>query len=119
MPKKTFMNLPESKQKTIFDAAIEEFSQYRFSDASINRIIKVARIPRGSFYQYFSGKEDIYTYMYSEIVRKLNEAGLNTLPSAQDTDAFDFFIRRMEVTLRMNKEKPQYTRICHHQQKNS
>lgn len=73
MPNVTFYRLPEDKQKRIYDAAVEEFSEYRFTDASINRIVKTAEIPRGSFYQYFRDKEDLYLYVLEQIAKeKLN-----------------------------------------------
>jgi AcrR family transcriptional regulator len=112
MPKETFLNLPDIKKTAVFDAAVKEFSQYRFSEASINRIIKTAGIPRGSFYQYFSNKEDLYQYMYGEIAKELNVASINSLPLDSEKDAFDFFVRRMEVTLQKNREKPEYTKIA-------
>lgn len=63
MPKETFFNLKEEKQARILNAAKEVFKQKSFDKASINEIIKLAEIPRGSFYQYFEDKEDIYAYM--------------------------------------------------------
>ena len=53
MPKQTFYKLPQEKQERILAAAKREFTQVRYSDASINQIIRDAGIPRGSFYQYF------------------------------------------------------------------
>ena len=44
-------------------SAKKEFSKSLFKDASINNIIKMANIPRGSFYMYFESKEDIYFYL--------------------------------------------------------
>lgn len=67
MPSATFFNLAEEKRKRIFDAAVDEFSTVRYSEGSINRIIKQAGIPRGSFYQYFKDKEDLYLYILEEI----------------------------------------------------
>ncbi len=73
MPNATFFRLPEDKQKRIYDAAVAEFSEYRFTDASINRIVKAAEIPRGSFYQYFNDKEDLYLYVLEQMAKeKLN-----------------------------------------------
>lgn len=66
MPSQTFVNLPEEKRIRIIQAAKEEFSQYSFYDASINRIIKEAQIPRGSFYRYFENKEDLFLYLLNE-----------------------------------------------------
>lgn len=63
MPTDTFFRLPEEKRRRLMDSAWEEFTQVRFSDASINRIIRSANIPRGSFYQYFTDKDDLFAYL--------------------------------------------------------
>lgn len=71
MPTKTFLNLPIMKQNTIIDCAKREFSNVLFKDASINNIIKTAKISRGSFYMYFESKEDLYFYILKEYQEKL------------------------------------------------
>jgi len=63
VPSDTFFRLPEEKRQRLMDAAWEEFTTVRFSDASINKIIRAANIPRGSFYQYFSDKDDLFAYL--------------------------------------------------------
>ena len=63
MPTSTFFRLPEEKRQRLTDAAWEEFSRVGLADVSINKIICAARIPRGSFYQYFSGKDDLFRYL--------------------------------------------------------
>ena len=63
MPSSTFFRLPQEKKDRLLDAAWEEFTRTRFSTASINKIILKARIPRGSFYQYFADKEDLFQYL--------------------------------------------------------
>ena len=62
MPKKTFFRLPEEKQQRLIQAAHAEFSRVPFNEASVSNIIKTAEIPRGSFYQYFEDKADIFFY---------------------------------------------------------
>ena len=52
MPKQTFLNLPQEKQQRLLNAGFEEFSRVPAMEASISNIIKLAAIPRGSFYQY-------------------------------------------------------------------
>ena len=49
MPKDTFFRLPDDKRNRILKGAKKEFYNCTFSEASINRIIKDAEIPRGSF----------------------------------------------------------------------
>ena len=62
MPKKTFFRLPAEKQQRLLKAAHAEFSRVPFNEASVSNIIKAAEIPRGSFYQYFEDKADIFFY---------------------------------------------------------
>jgi len=64
LPTETFFHLPAEKQKRIMNAAKKEFSRLPLKDASIATIIKDAEIPRGSFYQYFENKEDLYYYYF-------------------------------------------------------
>ncbi len=63
MPKPTFHNLPEDKRQTVLDVAIDEFSQKDFSAVSITQIVERAGIAKGSFYQYFEDKRDLYLYL--------------------------------------------------------
>ncbi|MGE4277856.1 MAG: TetR/AcrR family transcriptional regulator [Lawsonibacter sp.] len=67
MPTSTFFRLPEEKRQRLLDAAWEEFSRTSYSDASINQIIHNAHIPRGSFYQYFEDKKELFWYLQGEI----------------------------------------------------
>lgn len=67
MPKSTFFNLPEVKRSAIEAAAILEFRDHTFAGASINRIVEQSGISKGSFYQYFDDKEDVYLHIMSLI----------------------------------------------------
>uniref|UniRef100_UPI00366B4B3A TetR/AcrR family transcriptional regulator n=1 Tax=Phytohabitans flavus TaxID=1076124 RepID=UPI00366B4B3A len=49
------------------DAANKEFARAPFNDASISHIIKDAGIPRGSYYQYFDDKADLYFYLLEQV----------------------------------------------------
>lgn len=66
MPKQTFFNLPKEKKEVILNAARQEFSEVTLQEASIANIIKRAEIPRGSFYQYFEDKDDVFLYLVEE-----------------------------------------------------
>ncbi|CAH1707060.1 TetR/AcrR family transcriptional regulator [Lactobacillus delbrueckii subsp. delbrueckii] len=79
MPSQTFFNLPKEKQDRIMAAAREEFFTHSFDEASINRLIKAAGIPRGSFYQYFADKEDVYFYLGDQISQRMIEGARKEL----------------------------------------
>ncbi len=68
MPTATFFNLPQKKRDTLMAAARTEFARVPYPEASINRIIQDAGIPRGSFYMYFEGKEDLFRYLMGTYV---------------------------------------------------
>lgn len=63
MPKKTFFNLPAEKRNSIISAAMYEFSANSYKTASINVICRESGIAKGSFYQYFADKLDLYVYI--------------------------------------------------------
>ena len=69
MPSETFFNLSKEKQQRILSAARKEFSRASLNEASIANVIKEARIPRGSFYQYFQDKDDLYYYYFKTLRR--------------------------------------------------
>lgn len=73
MPTRTFLNLPKEKQELLLQAAKREFERVPLQEASINRIIAEAKIPRGSFYMYFEDKEDLYFYTIDYLIRFMFE----------------------------------------------
>lgn len=100
LPTSTFFRLPEEKRRRLLDAAWDEALRVRFAEVSINRIIHRARIPRGSFYQYFSDKEDLVRYLF-EGMREYFASLLGELLKNSGGDlfavpmqAFDHFMSR-------------------------
>jgi AcrR family transcriptional regulator len=111
MPKKTFYNLPQEKQERILNAAINEFSSYPFKSASINRLIKEANIPRGSFYQYFDNKKDIYLYLFEHMTSvKMSYLG-DDINNPRDLPFVDLFEILIEKGLRFVKDNIKLAKI--------
>ena len=50
-----------------------EFSQKPYGEVPLSKIIAGAGIPRGSFYQYFSDKTDLFVYVLSHYGDKLKQ----------------------------------------------
>jgi len=63
MPKAAFHKLSEEKKKIIINAALNEFGSHSYNQSSLNNIVKFTKIPKGSFYQYFEDKFDLYKYV--------------------------------------------------------
>ena len=74
MPTNTFFNLPPPKREKLLQAAAAEFTRKPYGEVSINRIIQAAEIPRGSFYQYFSDKTDLFRHVLRGYDRQLETA---------------------------------------------
>lgn len=70
MPKKTFFNLKDEKKEKIENAAFNEFAEYGYQTASVNRIVKAAGIATGSFYQYFNDIEDLFIHILIIVARQ-------------------------------------------------
>lgn len=71
-----FNNLKSEKQKQIINAAIKEFVRNGFEKASTNEIVKRANISKGSLFNYFNSKKDLYLYLIeysSKAIVNLNE----------------------------------------------
>jgi AcrR family transcriptional regulator len=62
-PRQTFFNLPQEKRDHITRAAISHFVRHGYKHASITAIVAEAGIAKGSFYQYFFDKDDLYGYL--------------------------------------------------------
>jgi AcrR family transcriptional regulator len=96
VPKETFFNLPEDKRAFICDVAIDEFAEYSFDQASINRIVANSGIAKGSFYQYFEDKRDLFFYL----MKLLTEEKIKYLsPISGNPDEDDIFTVVRELFL--------------------
>jgi TetR/AcrR family transcriptional regulator len=93
MPTQTFLNLPATKQASVMAAAIDEFSKRNVEEAKLSNIVRVAGIPRGSIYQYFENKEDLYVYVFDRLREERREY---TKPAFDDylTSPFLTFFER-------------------------
>ncbi len=114
MPHDTFFRLPAEKQQRILDAAVQEFAQYAYKDASINRLIKAAGIPRGSFYQYFTDKEDLYRYLLEQLsASKLAFITASGMAEGAHTFA-EYFLQSIASSLAWSEAQPAYFEISLH-----
>lgn len=111
MPTKTFFGLAEDKRERIIAAAMAQFTSKKFSDISINELIKQAEIPRGSFYQYFESKEDLFFYLAKEKQRSLLMLWQKQLQAANGDlfVAFEDFANK-EIDWQINKSEQMFFR---------
>ena len=109
MPKQTFLNLPEEKRNTIIHAAIEEFAEYGLENASTNRIVANSGISKGSFYQYFEDKQDVFMYLITVLEREKMEYFSGKHPPSPNMDTFGYFRWMIKTGMEFNSSHPLLT----------
>lgn len=95
MSTETFLRLPEEKRNRFLEAAWEEFTTVPVDKVSVNKIILRANISRGSFYQYFSDKQDLMAYLLDQ-VRDEVVAVLRQLSEESGGDFFAMWLRAFD-----------------------
>jgi len=75
--------------------AVIEFSDRSYAEASLSQIAQRSRIPKGSFYQYFEDKLDLYRWLLTDEVPRHKRAFLAKLKLPDDFwAAFEILIER-------------------------
>lgn len=59
-------------QQRILDAALQAFGDQGYHACSIDRIAKLARCSRVSFYQYFASKEEVFRHLAGQVARQVS-----------------------------------------------
>jgi AcrR family transcriptional regulator len=63
MPTVTWARIDPARRAAIVDAAEAEFSAHGFSRGSLNVIARRAGVAKGSLFQYFADKRDLYAFI--------------------------------------------------------
>jgi TetR/AcrR family transcriptional regulator len=111
MPKETFFNLPDDKRQAILDLAIEEFAAYDYKNASISRIVERAGIAKGSFYQYFADKKDLYLYLVDLAMQEKRDFMSQTRMPQPDMGVFAFIRWLLHTGVDFQFSNPKLARI--------
>src|SRR5687768_6579358 len=109
MPTSTFFALPSERRERLVREAVTEFSERAYAEASLSQIARRARIPKGSFYQYFEDKLDLYRWLVTEEAPRKKREFLAALVSQQD-----FWVdleARIERSMAFLVEHPRLARL--------
>ncbi len=90
MPKATFHKLPVSKQENILNVTVDMVLILPIHAITISHIVEHANIARGSFYQYFTGLEDLLQYLFHQFIEAFETHTLDRLDE-NSKDIFTFF----------------------------
>ena len=112
MPKETFFNLPEQKRARVIEAALDEFATHPYHKARITAIADQAGIAKGSFYQYFADKKDLFKYIMDLVVNKKLEYLNHDMMLNKDKYGFFELLHELYLSgLRFAKENPRLVDI--------
>ncbi len=103
MPKETFNKLKKNKRELIKQAFYREFSLKTFDDASITQVVKKVEISKGSIYQYFENKLDLYLYLMKE-AGSLKVNYLEKIRRASYTNFWDYMRDTYVIGIAFDKE---------------
>ncbi|WNG50693.1 TetR/AcrR family transcriptional regulator [Archangium minus] len=95
MPTSTFFRLPDERRDRLVNEAIIEFSERSYTEASLSQIASRASIPKGSVYQYFEDKLDLYRWLLTEEAPRRKREFIGAAPREGDFWArLETFIER-------------------------
>lgn len=107
MPKDTFFNLNKEKQEKIMRTAVSEFSNNGFENANIGNIAKNASVAKGSMYQYFENKKELFLFSLQwslELV--MNKYGKYLVLTDDNINIFDYLYQSSkDVWSQVNDER--------------
>jgi TetR/AcrR family transcriptional regulator len=86
----TFLNLSPEKQARVLAAALGEFSDKGFAQASVNTMVSASGIAKGSIYQYFKDKKSLFLYIFDFAIGMVRRTLLAVKEETRDED---FFLR--------------------------
>ena len=115
MPNQTFFNLADKKRQKITELAIAEFAAADYDSASITNIVKQAKIAKGSFYQYFEDKKDLYLYLIDlasqQRITFIQAAQKQLKSKSEPKDFFEELRQMFVISTQFNAQYPQLNQI--------
>ena len=100
----TFKNLDDDKRQRILNAALKEFAEYGYDQASTNRIVKNAEIGKGMLFYYFKNKKELYHYLVEYSIRITMDEYFKLI----DGNEPDFIVRMKQASKAKMKAYAEY-----------
>lgn len=100
-----FNKLDSEKQMQIINAAMKEFAEKGFDQASTNSIVKEASIGKGMLFYYFKSKQDLYHYLIGYSLDFLKNEYLNKV-NIRETDFMERVKQATTIKMKSYKNHP-------------
>lgn len=112
MPRDTWCNLSEAKRERIVRASMVEFGSKGFSAGSLNVIAREAGVSKGSLFQYFDDKLDLFATVCEAAAIQIETAVLDGV-TAGEQPFFEFVRDLVRVWVRFYSEHPVHKRMAY------
>jgi AcrR family transcriptional regulator len=108
MPTVTWARVDQNRRAAVIEAAEAEFGAHGFSQGSLNVIARRAGVAKGSLFQYFADKRDLYAYIAeigSQRVRSHMEDRIRALDPSRPF--FEFLTDLLDTWVAYYADHPQ------------
>lgn len=102
---KPFKNLEPSKQNRIINAALKEFAEKGYEQASTNEIVKNAEIGKGMLFYYFKNKKGLFDYLINYAINTIEREYLSHI-NMEEKNFIERFRQITEVKMTYHYENP-------------
>jgi len=102
-----FLSLEPDKQEKIINAAMKEFAEKGYTQASTNEIVREAGISKGLLFHYFSNKKQLFFFLHDYAL----EIATDKFYDGFDPDENDFFMIIRQITMAKLKILSKYPEI--------
>ena len=96
------------------DAAITEFADRSYTNASMNRVVQRAEISKGALFKYFQTKSGLFAHVYRMALGLVKDYLRNVRDESRDLP----FFQRLEMVMRAGvdfiRNHPRLARIYYH-----
>jgi AcrR family transcriptional regulator len=97
----------------LFEAALAEFIERGYEQASINTILHAANMSKGQFYYHFTNKEDLYLSLIGVLIeRKQTFLASVMQPGDFQQDIFGIFQTQIRYSMAFAREYPAISRFA-------
>ncbi|MDR7002539.1 TetR/AcrR family transcriptional regulator [Neobacillus niacini] len=100
-----FLNLDQEKQDRIINAAIKEFAQKGYDNASTNEIVKEAGISKGLLFHYFGNKKKMYLFVFDHFYEIIVDEFYKKI-NLQERDIFKRVRQAVSVKMELLNKYP-------------
>jgi AcrR family transcriptional regulator len=112
MAKKTFHHLSEDKKSRFLQVSLSEFADRTYDSASVTGIVKELEIAKGSVYQYFQNKKDLWLFLKTHSEKK-RLSYTKECSRSSFSNFWDYYLELHSLYIDFDCDYPVMSRLLH------